>query len=132
LTRSETVVIGVGGNDLKYRRPDQIARDYGALLDRLAGRPTVVVLAVLPIDEAGEAARSRSYLRNKPIGVLNQLLGSECEKHVNCRVLDAWPILTAAHGPTPRADLYDSDGWHLSEEGSNLLAAAIRRSLQPP
>jgi lysophospholipase L1-like esterase len=132
LTRSETVVIGVGVNDLKYRRPDQIAHDYGALLDRLARRPTVIVLAVLPIEEGGEAARSRSYLRNEPIGVLNRLLGRECKKHANCRVLDAWPVLTAAHGSTPRADLYDSDEWHLSEEGSNLLAAAIRRSLQPP
>ena len=42
------------------------------------------------------------------------------------------PVLTAAHGSIPSADLYNSDGWHLSEEGSNLLTAAIRQSLQPP
>ena len=94
-----------------------------------AKRFAAMGLKVCMADRSHEAAR---YLRNEPIGVLNRLLGSECKKHANCRVLDAEPVLTAAHGSILSADLCNSDGWHLSEEGSNLLTAAIRQSLQPP
>ncbi len=131
LTHSEAVIVGVGVNDLKYRSLEQIAHDYGMLLHRLALQPRVIILSVLPVDEAGEAARSRSYLRNEQIRLLNRLLRGECRKQENCRFLDAWPAFTAADGSAPRLGLYDKDGWHLSEEGSRVLAATIRRSLPP-
>ena len=124
VAQSSSVVVGVGVNDLKYRPVEQIARDYAKLLDRLAAVPRVLVLSVLPVNDAGEAARQRPYLRNRSILALDQDLGILCGQWTNCRYLDAWPAMAAS-----ASDVYDGDGWHLSAAGNRVVAAFLRESL---
>ncbi|MBO0709730.1 MAG: hypothetical protein J2P47_00460 [Acetobacteraceae bacterium] len=124
VAQSGEVVVGVGVNDLKYRAVSQIARDYARVLDRLVAVPRVLVLSVLPIDDAGQAARELPYLRNRNIQALNGDLRTLCEQRTNCRFLDAWPAVSAA-----TEDVYGGDGWHLSAAGRHVLADFLRNAL---
>jgi len=124
VTHSSGVVIGVGVNDLKYRPVSQIVRDYARVLDRLVAAPRVLVLSVLPVDDAGQAAREFPYLRNRNIRALNGDLRALCKQRANCRFLDAWPAIAAA-----TADVYGGDGWHLSAAGRRVLADFVRNAL---
>lgn len=124
VTHGRAVVIEVGVNDLKYRPVDAIERDYDALLAQIGGRLPIVALSVLPVDEAGFAARKRRYLRNNLISELNRAIGNACKQHANCRFVDAWSAMQDRSN-------YGEDGWHLSYAGVHKLAAIIARALQP-
>jgi lysophospholipase L1-like esterase len=125
VSRSRIVVVGVGVNDLKYRAADRIASDYASVLDRMASVPQILALSILPVDEGGLAAADRPYLRNRTIMELNQALRRVCRERANCLFIDAWPVIANA-----AADVYSSDGWHLSLAGSRLLAALLHRTLK--
>ncbi len=127
VAQSRIVVVGVGVNDLKYRPVEQIARDYARLLDRLGMASRVMVLSVLPVDNAGEAARRRPYLRNDSIRTLDQDLRALCQMRTNCRYLDAWPAMAASGSA-----VYADDGWHLSITGNRILEGFLRTSLMSP
>jgi lysophospholipase L1-like esterase len=124
VARSQAVVVGVGVNDLKYRKVEQIVRDYRQVLARLAAVTRVFVVSVLPVDAAGQAARKRPYLRNQTIEALNRGLRMLCLQQRNCRFLDAGPAIAAS-----ASDVYGSDGWHLSVSGRHVLADFLRDSL---
>lgn len=122
VSRGRAVVIGVGVNDLKYRPIEQIARDYQSVLAGLPPMLPVVAVSVLPVDENGPAARQRPYLRNERLRALNAALQRACAARPGCGFLDVWPALA-------RAGVYGDDGWHLSPEGNQILARALRDAL---
>jgi lysophospholipase L1-like esterase len=122
IQHSRAVVLEIGVNDLKYRPNAEIARDYGAVLDELAGSPRVIAVSVLPVDPNGTAAGARSYLRNERIAALNVAIRTLCVAHATCRYLDAWPAMA-------EAAVYGSDGWHLSQAGDRVLAGLIHTAL---
>ncbi len=123
--QARSVVIGIGVNDLKYRAPRTIAPNIARILGRIPPHIPVILLSVLPVDEAGPAARARPYLRNGAIQSMNAVLKAACDARSNCRYADAWPAFSTA-----RPDgLYGGDGWHLSADGNRALSAVIRSAL---
>lgn len=124
VTQGSAVIVGVGVNDLKFRPLDQIVQDYAGVLDRLSGPARVLMVSVLPVDDAGPAARAFPYLRNPNIETLNVRLRVLCEQRTNCRFLDAWPAITAAASAA-----YAGDGWHLSAVGRRNLTEFVRNAL---
>jgi len=90
-----------------------------------------VIVSVLPVDEAGAAARRRRYLRNATLRTLNGQIVGLCAARPGCRYLDVWPAMFAPDAPEPRTELYGPDGWHLSATGNRTLANAIRTVAAP-
>ena len=124
IARSRAVIVEVGVNDLKYRTIGPIVSDYRKVLGQLTAVPRVIVMSVLPVDPAGQAARERPYLRNQTIEALNRGLLTLCRQQMNCRFLDAWPAIAASP-----SNVYGSDGWHLSDAGRHVLAGLMRNAL---
>jgi lysophospholipase L1-like esterase len=124
IVRSRVVIVEVGVNDLKYRAIGPIVSDYRKVLGRLAAVPRVVVMSVLPVDPAGQAARERPYLQNQTIETLNRGLHILCRQQMNCHFLDAWPAIAAS-----QSNIFGSDGWHLSDAGRHVLAGLMRNAL---
>jgi lysophospholipase L1-like esterase len=122
IQQSRAVVVEVGVNDLKYRPTEQIARDYDAMLNRVAASPVIFALSVLPVDENGPAARQRPYLRNERIAALNSAIKRVCEARVRCRFIDVGSAMAAS-------GVYGGDGWHHSAEGNRVLAQIIWNAL---
>lgn len=127
LDRAAVLVLGVGANDLKYRDPEGVVRDYGALLAELPPHLEVVALPILPVDEHCEAIRERSYLSNERIARLDLLVAACCAARPRTRRVDVSELLAPDGGLRP--DLHAGDGWHLSDAGDALLGRAIAREL---
>jgi lysophospholipase L1-like esterase len=118
------IVLGVGVNDLKYRDVAQIKSDYDRLLARFTSHARTIVLSVLPVLENGPAARARSYLNAGRINSLNQGIEELCKRHPDCTYLDTAAAMFGA-APEAHAANFGPDGWHLSQQGSDLLAGLI-------
>lgn len=127
---ARVVVVGVGVNDLKYRRTTEIAHEHAGLLAELPAGIPVISLAVLPVDEQGTAARQRNYLRNDFIRELNGKLRLSCNARSNCRYLDVEPAFFTEDGKT-RRDFYAQDGWHLSKKGAQAVSELIFKTVGP-
>ncbi len=125
--RAGMIVLGVGANDLKYRDPKAIVRDYAAVLAALPASVEVVALPILPVDEHCEAIRERPYLSNERIARLDYLLAACCAARPGLRRVDVSELLAPDGGLRP--DVHAGDGWHLSDAGDALLGRAITREL---
>ena len=126
---ARAIVLAIGVNDLKYRPVSDVARDYGALLDRLSAASKRIVVSVLPVNERSSTVRSRPYLRNSILQSLNHELRSLCDAHEGCFFLDTWPAMLDESGADLRRELAARDGWHLSQSGNRCLARLLVESL---
>lgn len=120
-----TIFAGVNDTWRRYDRgdptsDDDMARDYGALLERLAEkRPETDVLVVIPfvLDVTPERARFHEDLDPKVARI------RELARMHGAQVVDAEAVMAhgaLAHGPAALAP----DGIHPSAEGHRLLADA--------
>lgn len=128
LVRARAVVLGVGVNDLKYREPAEVARDYAALLALLPAGTALIALPILPVDESNPAVREKPYLRNERLSALEAGLQPLCAARPGTRRL-AVSTLVDASGQL-RPELYAADGWHLSDAGDAELRRLIRAELE--
>ena len=92
------------------------------------GDALVVAVSVLPIDEDAEATRGRSFVSNEAIRGLNEALAAACAERAGRAFLDVTAVVSDERGML-REDLHAGDGWHLSAEGSAVVAGAIRTLL---
>jgi len=128
LGSARAIVLGVGVNDLKYRKPSEVAKDHAALLDALPPGVAVVVVSVLPIDERADATPGRSFVSNDEIRSVNGALGELCAGRAGCVFVDVSSTLADEDGRL-RREFHAGDGWHLSPAGNAVLAGAIRDAL---
>lgn len=120
LARAHGAIIGIGVNDLKYRPPEIIARDFTDLLGLLPVNLPLVLVAILPVDERNAEIRTRKYLRNNQIAALNARIEPLCHARPLCRYLDNTQAMTDAAGNL-RGQYHIGDGWHLSPAGNLIL-----------
>lgn len=112
------IVVGVGINDLNYRDPEDIVRDYTHILSILKATP-YIMLSVLPTQPQSLVVERNPRIGNDRIKVLNTLLRRLCLTQTTCVFLDSWPVIAST-----RKELY-GDGVHLSEQGNATLEALI-------
>jgi len=130
LPGARAVVLGIGGNDLGFRPREHIVQDYGTLLAAIPDPVPLVIIGVLPMNEADPFVQSWPALRNGNIDALNVEIRALCAARPRCSFLWTQPFLADATGNL-RDDLHAGDGRHLSAEGTRLLAEAVRSMLTP-
>ena len=129
LATARAAVFAVGVNDLKFRPQEEIVANYAALLAAVPERVGVVVVSVLPVDEAVERIRRRPDLRNAAIAALNARLQPMCAQRAGCRYLDAWPGMSDPVRGGLAVAWHAGDGWHLSPRGAVRLGEIIAVAL---
>jgi lysophospholipase L1-like esterase len=125
--RAGCLVLGVGANDLKYREPEAVAREYATLLAALPADVNLVALPILPVDETCAAVVQRPYLSNARLRELDRRLAECCMERARTTRVDVSELV--AEDGNLRADLHAGDGWHLSDEGDRVLGRAIARAV---
>ncbi|MCC7011543.1 MAG: SGNH/GDSL hydrolase family protein [Planctomycetes bacterium] len=131
LARARAIVLGVGVNDAKYRDVQQIASDYAGVLDALPANIPVLAVPILPVDASADAVRAKPYLDNARLRELDTALRKVSEDRGNVLRLPIPDALVDGAGAL-RTEMHAGDGWHLSPEGSAVLAAALRAALEAP
>lgn len=125
LGRARVIVLNVGVNDLKYRKPEVVARDLLALVDALPPDAEILCLSMLGLDESKPGNLGRSFISNAEIDAVNELVEAGLEGHPRARFHDVREVTAPEDGAT----VYQEDGWHLASEGRRRLEDAIRRGL---
>lgn len=124
--------LGVGVNDLKYRKTQEILTDYTQLLEHLPEKRPYWLIGIFPVDEHGSAAKARHYLRNANISEFNAHLKELCRKRTNCRYVDPEANLGFSQQQVNSND-YKADGWHLSNVGAarvnHVLGSLLEQQL---
>lgn len=128
LRGARAVVLGIGGNDVGFRPREDILRDYTALLAAIPGTVPLVVIGVLPMNEADPFVQSYPALRNANIDALNLSIRALCAARPGCAFLWTQPFLADETGNL-RDGLHAGDGRHLSAAGTRWLVDAIRAML---
>lgn len=123
------VILGIGGNDLGYRRHDDIVQDYARLVAAMPKDVPLLIVAVLPMDETDRSVQEWPTLRNANIDALNRAIGGICGRRPRCHLLSAQPFLADAAGNLADG-LHAGDGRHLSAAGYRRLTEAIRTMLR--
>lgn len=128
LRGARAVVLGIGGNDLGFRPHADILRDYSTLLAAIPAAVPLIIIGVLPMNEADPFVQAWPALRNANIDRLNVDIRAACTARPGCAFLWTQPFLADATGNL-RDDMHAGDGRHLSDKGSRQLVAAIRAML---
>lgn len=129
LAGARAVVLGVGVNDIGQWPAARTLDNHAQLMHRLAASPALIVVGILPVDEAAPMPRTRPMLTNTAIDALNAAIAPRCAARPGCRFLDTKRAMADARG-TLRADLHSGDGVHLSAAGNALLGALIVAALR--
>jgi lysophospholipase L1-like esterase len=128
LASAQAVVLLIGSNDLAESDATSTGGRYAELLTALPRGPKLVLIAVLPVDEAIARGTKRT---NRAIGELNLLIRRLCENRPSCVVVDAGPELRDGAGNL-RRELHVGDGLHLNAAGYRILIGETAAALKPP
>ena len=124
LTRSKTIVIAIGVNDLKKRENNEIIQNYLKIIDTLPSTVPVLFSAVLPLDEI---ASKRIGINNR-IREINDSLDSICATRNRLHFLNISPFVTGSNGDLlPKYHI--GDGLHLSTQGNNIWISNLKKSI---
>jgi len=129
LTSAPAVVLAVGVNDLLADGDiEDIAAEYGQMLDELADIPGLWVSLVLPVTD--RVGLNFPGMNNQKIDDFNRLIAKLCLDRPRCAVIDAGPDFRMVNGQVLEG-LHEGDGLHLSRRGYEVWANALRKSLEP-
>lgn len=126
--RASTIVIAIGGNDLKYWDNHHILTEYRQLLEALPHGVPIICCGVLPVQEA---LRRHARITNQRIADFNAALRSLCAADPRCRYLDLAPGLQDSTGNLA-TNRHEGDGVHLNREGASIVVEELRRQLEHP
>ncbi len=125
---ARAVVLEIGGNDLGFRPREDILRDYAVVVATVPPAVPLIVIGVLPMNEADPFVQSWPALRNANINALNISIRQICAVRPGCTFLWMQPFLADAAGNL-RDGLHAGDGRHLSAAGNRRLTDALRATL---
>lgn len=124
LKRSSIVVLAIGVNDLKHRSDAEIVSSYNKILHAMHNYPSVLVSAILPVDE--KVFQSQGY--NTRIAVLNKQILNACFDYENCSFLDVGDKLLNGAGQLD-SNYHIGDGLHLNPEGYDVWIEGLKSAL---
>jgi lysophospholipase L1-like esterase len=125
LAGARLVVFHVGTNDLLYRKPAELYRPFARMLKEVPANVSVVMSAVLPVDE-----RVTHRYGNADVRAVNRVMAQACATRPGCTFVDAAAAVTdAAGGLDPR--YHAGDGLHLNGAGNRTWRAALAPALAP-
>ena len=124
--QTRVVVLHVGTNDLRYRRPAAIEAPFQRLLGNVPAGVPVIVSAILPVDE-----RTFRVYGNAQIAAANQALARACAARPGCRFVDTGAALIDATGNLDRRYHTARDGLHLNAQGVRVWQRALGPALAP-
>jgi lysophospholipase L1-like esterase len=124
--QTRVVVLHVGTNDLRYRRPAAIEGPFQRLLGEVPTGVPVIVSAILPVDE-----RAFHRYGNAQIAAANQVLAHVCEARPGCRFVDTGATLIDTAGNLDRRYHEPGEGLHLNALGVRTWQRALEPVLAP-
>jgi lysophospholipase L1-like esterase len=123
LPRASVVVLAIGINDMGSGHDNaSIIKNFDRILKEIPRGPTIVLSAVLPVDER---RLSSPFVTNERIRSLNKNLGILCINDARCVFVNAGPWLSDKKGFLSN-EFYDSDGLHLNHKGKEILIERLR------
>jgi len=132
----DAVVVMMGGNEIrslafKWTTPDEVRRDYGALLDRVRrAAPDAACLAIAPIDAAKATAAGAELTTRKEVEIVVEI-EREVAREKGCAFFDLWHAM-GGPGSLSRfhdASLVHEDLVHPKGKGGDVLGQLIARAL---
>jgi lysophospholipase L1-like esterase len=127
LKRASIAILEVGVNDLRFRKDEEILSNYSSILQLLPAHLTVVVSAILPVNE-GIDHKLRGY--NARIGELNSTLKVLCESQKSrCTYVDPGQALIDSSGSLS-TNYQEGDGLHLNGEGYGVWIQELKKGIK--
>lgn len=130
--QARELVLGIGTNDLANGvAPEEVARNVGVFVAAIreeSPATRVFVISVLPIDP-GAADDAATRRKQQDIPILNAHL-RDAAAAAGYTFIDAYPAFLGSGGVLKRE--YTTDGLHLTEAGSRLLASLVEPHLSEP
>jgi len=121
------IVFYAGDNDITDNKPPElVVADFKAFLNAIGGklpRVPVIYISIKP-------SLARWALWSK-MREANGLIQTLCEGRPDCRFLDVAPAMLGKDG-APRAELFQADGLHLSDQGYRLWTGLLAPLLGKP
>jgi lysophospholipase L1-like esterase len=114
LSSAKAVVLSIGFNDLRYRENSEIADNIDRILQYFSPTTTVVLCAIIPIDEV--VLNDKSY--NQRIINLNDLIREKGREYSNVIFLNIRNSLISESNLLPKFHI--GDGIHLNKEGYDI------------
>ncbi len=128
LARAKCIVIAVGVNDLTRRGDNDIIKNYQQILNSIASDKSVVVSAVLPVDERVKQIQLKVELNNKRITQLNNKLENLCGTYRNVIFVNPGQELQSSDSNL-KTRYHVGDGIHLSTAGYRIWIDKLRNVL---
>jgi len=124
ISRSKTVVIAIGINDLNRRDNKEIISNYKKIISLIPSNIKILFSAILPIDES----TSITGLSNERIRSINIELEVLCSKSQRLYFLDITEQLTRADGQLSE-EFHIGDGLHLNSSGNRIWISNLKEGL---
>jgi lysophospholipase L1-like esterase len=124
LHSANAIIIAIGVNDLPRRDNDSILLNYKKILDLLPHNTTVIVSAILPVDE--RVARLQAY--NSRITAINTALQHLVAQYSHTVFINCSDALQGADGNLSTA-YHSGDGIHLSAAGYQTWINQLKQTL---
>ncbi len=125
IARAKAVVLAIGVNDLRRRDDAVILENLREIMTRMTADTSLVVSAVLPLDERVESVGPD---RNKRIANLNGQIAALCADFERCVFVDASSALLDTDGSLAAA-YHVGDGVHPNTAGYDRWIRALRQGL---
>lgn len=120
--QADFIVIAIGLNDFKYRDHQDILKNYRAILTKLATVKTVIVSAILPVDE-----HLFFHVKNDEINQFNSALAALTSHYSNTIYLDISNQLISHQADGNLAKKFHiGDGVHLNQSGNSLWISHLK------
>jgi lysophospholipase L1-like esterase len=119
------IVLYAGDNDLDHgARPEQVQTLFEEFVAQVDDRLGLVPLVFISIKPSPLRLRNIAQIRRA-----NALVRATIAAWPQARYLDVFSLMLEPDGQTPRPELYDADGLHLTAAGYQLWAAQVRSIL---
>lgn len=127
IKNSKAIVLSVGINDTYRRENHEILQNYKSILSKIPQGISIILNAVLPVDEENFKKRISKFILNKTdikfntkIFRLNKNLKELCSSLDNCHFLDSGKKLRDSVGQLKKK-YHVGDGVHLNTDGYKIL-----------
>lgn len=124
ISTAKAVVIAIGVNDLKRRDNSDIVGNFKKVLDFIPRDKTIVVSAILPVDERVEAVNAS----NDRIIKLNLEIRELAKYYKNVAFVNSRDLLQESDGNLKK-EFHIGDGVHLSMSGYQVWINQLRNAL---
>jgi len=124
ISRSRTIVIAIGVNDLNKRANKEILSNYKQIVSLIPSNIPILFSAIFPVDSA--IINTRSF--NERIRNLNNKLEELCDNSQRLYFLNITNQLTNADGGLS-GDFHIGDGLHLNAVGNAIWISGLKKEL---